>query len=1095
MTTADFRGSKTPRPERLERAVTAVVVFGSALFVFWQMHPNLIFTNSTPTGGDMGAHVWGPAFLRDELLPKLSLTGWTPDWYGGFPAFHFYMVIPALMIVVLDVGLHPVLSIPIVLGLLGSAVYTRFMGRFGLSRRLTIALCIAAPLLISLPYNIAFKLVAISGIVMFPVAGWALGHLGGLRYPGPAILSVASLAFAFDRSFNIYGGNIASTLAGEFANSISLSLALVALGFVIRGTRTGEYRGWAAVFIALTGLTHLLPAFFLLGATFLLMVIRVAQRRWSSVPWLFVAGGLSAMLSAFWVLPFAMRTAFLNDMGWERIEIIHSPLVTRSILNPSDVLSDYPPLPVLLVLAAVGLVLSLVDRVELGPLLGLTAGLMALGFVYFPDGRLWNARILPFYYLSVTLLAGVGVALLIKHLSTLGWPVRLALFASSVILLLPTQIRDAWVWPEPSDETSYLGPAAGYAVRVLVTTLIIGLVGTEIPRQLGRHVRAPWVIAAVVAFGLLVASPAREISTDSLGTLDGLVWALVALAAIATLLFVAISFMTRFVAHTGTPNAAKEPELSAKGSDPSLADPLPAEPGPSLAPPPIPSGMGDMGSDPVTMGSDPVTMGSDHELTPPPIPGASADVSAFDLESPWLLPPPVPNPPYVSEPADLGIEGSDPMTPTTLEGSDPTPGGAPNARTAELTAPLVVAGVLFVLLGLALNAVGGTTSTDAGRSWSFAGLDVTSDDNSFVRGWARWNFSGLEAKPRSEGAIGDVGQGGYEEYEYVQRTMLGVGEQVGCGRAMWEFAPELNRYGTTMAMMLMPMWTDSCIGSMEGLYFEATPTVPYHFLVQSDLSAPSRKAGETESVGGPSRAMRDLPYSDFDIDRGVDRMHEMGARYYMAFSPQTVEAARQHPDLTEVTTASPWVVFETSATLVEPLAATPVVIDGVSDAQDEWLDVGVEWFADLDAVRPASSGPDTWARVAASEVLERYEREGTDRAGDIGSEDVPLREVLPADPVETSTSVSNVLTETDKISFSVDQIGTPVLVRTSYFPNWQANGAEGPFRVAPNFMVVVPTETDVELVYARTGLDWLAIALTFAGFVGLIVLAKRTARP
>jgi hypothetical protein len=43
----------------------------------------------------------------------------------------------------------------------------------------------------------------------------------------------------------------------------------------------------------------------------------------------------------------------------------------------------------------------------------------------------------------------------------------------------------------------------------------------------------------------------------------------------------------------------------------------------------------------------------------------------------------------------------------------------------------------------------------------------------------------------------------------------------------------------------------------------------------------------------------------------------------------------------------------------------------------------------------------------------------------------------------------------------------PVLVRTSYFPNWAADGAEGPFRVSPNFMVVVPTETEVTLSYEQ----------------------------
>ena len=68
--------------------------------------PRLLITDTTPAGGDMGAHVWGPAFLRDHLLPHGRLAGWTPDWYAGFPAYQFYMVVPALAIVALDAGLE-----------------------------------------------------------------------------------------------------------------------------------------------------------------------------------------------------------------------------------------------------------------------------------------------------------------------------------------------------------------------------------------------------------------------------------------------------------------------------------------------------------------------------------------------------------------------------------------------------------------------------------------------------------------------------------------------------------------------------------------------------------------------------------------------------------------------------------------------------------------------------------------------------------------------------------------------------------------------------------------------------------------------------
>ena len=70
-----------------------------------QLHANLILENNTPTGGDLGAHVWGPAYLRDHILPHWRLSGWAPDWYAGFPMYKFYMVVPALLMVLLDVVL------------------------------------------------------------------------------------------------------------------------------------------------------------------------------------------------------------------------------------------------------------------------------------------------------------------------------------------------------------------------------------------------------------------------------------------------------------------------------------------------------------------------------------------------------------------------------------------------------------------------------------------------------------------------------------------------------------------------------------------------------------------------------------------------------------------------------------------------------------------------------------------------------------------------------------------------------------------------------------------------------------------------------
>src|SRR5689334_13196492 len=226
----------------LERVVTIVLLASSAIITWLQLQPHLLLANTTPAGGDMGAHVWAPAFLRDHLLPSLRLTGWTKDWYAGFPAFHYYMVLPSLAIVVLD---------------------------------------------LVLPYGIAFKLVAISGLLALPFALYAFGRLTRLPFPAPQLLAAVTVPFLFDRSFSIYGGNVPSTLAGEFAFSISLVFCVLFLGVVLRGLETGRDRGMAALLLALTALCHLIPAIFAIVGALVALALRPAARRaW----WLLTAG-------------------------------------------------------------------------------------------------------------------------------------------------------------------------------------------------------------------------------------------------------------------------------------------------------------------------------------------------------------------------------------------------------------------------------------------------------------------------------------------------------------------------------------------------------------------------------------------------------------------------------------------------------------------------------------------------------------------------------------------------------------------------------------------------------------------------------------
>jgi hypothetical protein len=259
---------------------------------------------------------------------------------------------------------------------------------------------------------------------------------------------------------------------------------------------------------------------------------------------------------------------------------------------------------------------------------------------------------------------------------------------------------------------------------------------------------------------------------------------------------------------------------------------------------------------------------------------------------------------------------------------------------------------------------------------------------------------------------------------------------------------------------------------MEGLFFEASATTPYHFLASASVS---------ERASNPVRRLR---YYDGDLDRGVTELRNLGVRYYATYRPAMVAKADQEPELTRVAVSGPWHVYEVRDWgLVTPLPYQPVVARGVLDGGDPWLELGTSWFqspVDWPAL-PAASGPAEWQRVD----LVRTPDPDSRYLGTVAAEQPVDRVPLPA------VAVSDVRLDDEEVRFTVDKVGVPVLVRVSYFPNWRVEGASGPYRVAPNFMVVVPTSNTVRLTYGYTALDVAGYGLTVVGIALLVVLWRR----
>jgi hypothetical protein len=768
-----------------------IAVVGPTIFLLLALHPDLILRNNTPTGGDMGAHVWAPAYLRDHLLSNFKLSGWSMDWYSGLPIYRFYMVVPALMIVLLDV---------------------------------------------ILPYGIAIKIIAVIGILTLPYFSWLFGRFAKFAYPIPELFAIAATIFLFDESFTIYGGNIASTMAGEFSFSIALSLAMLGFALLAKGLDTGKHRIFAAIIISLSALSHGIVLLFVFGGAALMLVVwnkRESFRFGAKVI------ALAVLLSSFWVIPFVTSHAYMTDMKYEPRPSGATDSFWKMFF-PLHTLLDIS----LTALAVVGAVTLVRNRHKAGTWMTLLALLLAAGVFIARNslpiiGLLWNPRILPFLYLLRYFLFVIGLYELVAFALRVKSIARIAQGESGVPVVLDIA--------QPRDSFSFnLALLSGFAVFVLVA---IGFRFQELP-----------------------------------------------------------------------------------------------------------------------FGSTQVNSAGQYE--------------------------------YVWGP-----------------------------------------------------------------------LRTKSSNDGFVDGWARWNFTGYE------------GKNAYGEYYGVVQTMkqIGADSTQGCGRALWENNGELNKYGTTMSLMLLPFWTDGCISSMEGLFFEAAGSTPYHFITAAAMSKQS------------SNPVRELRYDNNDAALGVRYMQELGVKYFMGFTPEAIAQASQQEGLTEVARSGPWVVYRVAnSDVVTPLAVQPVVANiSSSNPRERWLEVGTSWFQrpEVWTTPIADNGPSDWQRVdvVVDESLREGEPNSNNRRVDVVKPAVALTPV-PLDPVV----VSNVNIGEESVKFSVDKIGVPVLVRVSYFPNWKVDGAKGPYRVAPNMMVVIPTSTNVTMHFGWNLRDYAAYLLSFAGIAWIVVTRRRS---
>ena len=248
--------------------IVFAIIYGFLLSYFT---PACLFSKTITTGGDTPSHYAAADYLIHTLLPKGKIIGWMPGNYAGFPLFQFYFPLPFLIMALLQV---------------------------------------------SMPLQIAFKVVTVLGIFLLPLC--AYGCLRLLRQPAPipTIGAIFTLPFLFMEANSMWGGNIPSTLSGEFAYGLGFALLVLYIGTFYRGITENRYARINALILTIIGLSHGYTLLFAVFATtfFLFTTDDFLKKLWYYLR----VNTLAFLLLGFWLIQllwFSPHTTAFHFVG------------------------------------------------------------------------------------------------------------------------------------------------------------------------------------------------------------------------------------------------------------------------------------------------------------------------------------------------------------------------------------------------------------------------------------------------------------------------------------------------------------------------------------------------------------------------------------------------------------------------------------------------------------------------------------------------------------------------------------------------------------------------------------------------------------
>ena len=319
-------------------------------------------------------------------------------------------------------------------------------------------------------------------------------------------------------------------------------------------------------------------------------------------------------------------------------------------------------------------------------------------------------------------------------------------------------------------------------------------------------------------------------------------------------------------------------------------------------------------------------------------------------------------------------------------------------------------------------------------------VSLTFGTLSYLPHWLNWNFSGYESK---------------NNWSDITTLYEGL-DTLEPGRIMWEPNSDLNKYGTPMVLMTIPMFTDH--QSVEGLYFDSSITTPFHFLTVSGLAE------------RPSNPVGGLTYINGEFDKGFRLMDELGVDYFIAYTSSIKDKANGSENFNFLFSNEVFNVYSINTKKVE-LVEDNLHIFESPDFYDRLKNAVLREGSEQSFFE---SGYKSFKDELNHKIIENYD------------ESLAVRSESNDDLLISDLNIQNEL-----ITFKTNKPNQLHLIKVSYFPNWKIKNGYGPFRISPSFMAVVPKDEFVEIRFESSNVEKALNLLSILALFGALLITYK----